>query len=178
MESAGPRGDMVRYYWRRRLTADLVDAFGAYFSALVLFQIAGFGASYYLAGHHAAIPTYRTIALPAAFLLGPWCYFALLERSAHGATQGKLWFNLRVYTSEGEPVTLVSATRRHACRIAGAILALWPLALSGTKIPSMVHWILLALSMPAAFWLYYRFVDRVSGTQVVPREYPPPSFRG
>ncbi|MDD4933564.1 MAG: RDD family protein [Methylacidiphilaceae bacterium] len=177
MENAGPRGDRVRYYWRRRLTADLVDAFGSYFVALVLFQLAGFAASYYLAGHHSAIPTFRAIALPASFLIGPWCYFALLEQSSHGATQGKLWLNLRVFTSDGEAVTLVGATLRHACRIAAAMLALWPLALSGTRVPSVVHWVLLALSVPTAFWLYYRFVDRISGTQVLPREYPPPSFR-
>ncbi|MGD9896580.1 MAG: RDD family protein [Candidatus Methylacidiphilaceae bacterium] len=169
---------MVQHYWRRRLTADLIDAFGAYFSALVLFQLEGFAAAYYLSGHHAAIPTFRSIALPAAFLVGPWAYFALLERSSHGGAQGKIWLNLRVFTSEGEPVNLARATFRHGCRIAAAVVALWPLALSGSKIPSVVHWVGLALSLPAAFWLYYRFVDRISGTQVAPREYPPPSFRG
>lgn len=169
---------MVRYYWRRRITADLVDAFAAYFCALVLFQVEGFASASYLSGHHAAIPTYRSIALPAAFLLGPWAYFTLLERSSHGATQGKLWFGLRVYPLDGEAVTLLRATLRHACRIAGAALALWPLALSGAKLPSFFHWALLILSIPSAFWLYYRFVDRVSGTQVVPREYPPPSSQG
>lgn len=169
---------MLRYYWRRRLTADLVDAFGAYFSALVLFQLSGFAAAYYLSGHHGAIPTFRSIALPASFLLGPWAYFALLERSSHGGAQGKIWFGLRVYTAEGEAASLARATLRHLCRIAAALLALWPLALSGTKNPLLLHWALFAFTVPAAFWLYYRFVDRISGTQVVPREYPPPSFRG
>ncbi len=169
---------MVRYYWRRRLTADLVDAFGAYFSSLVLFQLEGFIAAFYLSHHHEAIATFRSISLPTAFLIGPWCYFALLERSSHGGAQGKIWFGLRVYTSGGEAVSLVRATLRHACRIGAAVLALCPLALSGTKSPSPIHWAFLAVSVPAAFWLYYRFVDRISGTQVVPREYPPPSFRG
>lgn len=167
---------MVQHYWRRRITADLIDSFGAYFSALVLFQLEAFAAAYYLSHHHEAIPTFRSIGLPAAFLIGPWCYFVLLERSSHGATQGKIWLNLRVYTLEGEGVTLVRATLRHACRLAAAVVALWPLFLSGSKLPSLLHWGLLALSVPGAVWLYYRFVDRLSATQVVPREYPPPSL--
>ncbi len=169
---------MVRHYWRRRITADLIDAFGAYFVTLVLFQLEGFAAAFYLSHHHEAIATFRAIGMPAAFILGPWAYFALLERSSHSATQGKTWLNLRVYTVEGEPVTLARATLRHLCRIAGAILALWPLALSGAKVPSLLHWLLLLLSIPSAFWFYYRFVDRVSGTHVVPSEYPPPPSRG
>ncbi|VVM04443.1 hypothetical protein MAMC_00058 [Methylacidimicrobium cyclopophantes] len=169
---------MVRYYWRRRLTADVIDALAAYFSALIFFQLEGFAAAYYLAGHHAAIPIFRTIALPLAFLIGPWCYFVLLERSSTGATQGKVWLGLRVYTSEGQAVSVLTATQRHGCRIAAAILGLWPLALSGTKHPLLVHWILLGLCIPAAVWLYYRFVDPISRTQVLPVEYPPPSFQG
>lgn len=169
---------MVRHYWRRRLTADLIDAFGAYFAALLLFQLEGFGAAFYLSQHHAAIAGFRSVALPAAFLVGPWAYFVLLERSSHGATQGKIWLNLRVYTTEGETVTMVRATLRHFCRIVGALLALWPLALSGTKAPSPMHWALLALSIPSAVWIYYRFVDRLSGTHVIPREYAPPSLPG
>ncbi|CAB4243433.1 protein of unknown function [Methylacidimicrobium sp. AP8] len=169
---------MVRHYWRRRITADLIDAFGAYFAALLFFQLEGFAAAFYLSQHHAAIPAFRSVGLPAAFILGPWTYFALLERSSHGGAQGKIWLNLRVYTTAGEPITLVRATLRHCCRIAGAIAALWPLALSGTKVPSPLHWALLALSIPSAVWLYYRFVDRVSGTQVIPREYAPPPVSG
>ncbi|WP_020494446.1 RDD family protein [Verrucomicrobium sp. 3C] len=178
MEYAGPRYDMFKYYWRRRFTADFIDAIAGYFFALLLFQLAGFSAGYYLATHRALIPIFRAIILPVSFLVGPWCYFALLERSSHGATQGKMWLQLRVYTPEGKPVNLIGATRRHACRIAAAMFALWPLFLSGTKIPSVVHWVLLAVNVPITLRYYYRNVDRISRSQVLPREYPPSSFQG